>query len=196
MKDVSCAYSTEKDASLALQNVNLTVEPGQKAIVVGRTGSGKSTLLLTLLNCLHYTGSVSIDGTDITDITHDSLRGALTTISQEAISLPGTVKENLTSTVGETTSDAVNDQEVWSVLELVRLKDHIAKHGGLEAELSEVHFSSGQRQLLIVARAILHQRRTGGKLILVDEATSNMDVGSSRVDLQACKLEYSIVSPK
>lgn len=178
-RDVSCAYSPAKDAPLALRNINFTVEPGQKAIVVGRTGSGKSSLLLTLLNCLHHTGSISIDDTDITDITHDGLRDAITTISQEAIKLPGTVKENLIS--GKGNSDAVEDEEIQSVLELVGLGDYISRYGGLDAILSDLHLSVGQEQLFGAARAILHQRRTKGKLVLMDEATSNIDYETDEI---------------
>lgn len=174
LKDVSCAYSDKKDAALALQDISLTIEPGQKAIVVGRTGSGKSTLLLALLNCLHHTGSIAIDDVDITDLTCDGLRGAITTISQETIKLPGTVKYNLVPD-GSAGYGDVKDEELWSVLELVTLHDVIKKKGGLEAPMADMHFSVGQKQLFDIARAIVHQRNTNGKLVLMDEVTSNVD---------------------
>lgn len=173
LTDVSCAYSADEDAPLALRNISFTVEAGQKAIVVGRTGSGKSSLLLTLLHCLHHTGSVAIDGVDITDITHDGLRSAITTISQEAINLPGSVKENL-APAGFAVED-MNEDDLWSVLELVRLRDHVTKNGGLDAPFSDMHLSAGQKQLMSTARAIVHQRHMKGKLVLMDEVTSNMD---------------------
>lgn len=173
LTDVSCAYSDDKNAPLALQNITFTVEAGQKAIVVGRTGSGKSSLLLTLLHCLNHTGGISIDGIDITDITHDGLREAITTISQEAINLPGSVKDNLAPKAFN--SGDIDENELWSVLGLVRLRDHVTKNGGLDAPLSDMHFSVGQKQLMSTARAIVHQRYTKGKLVLMDEVTSNMD---------------------
>lgn len=171
---VSCAYSDKKDASLALRDISFTIQPGQKAIVVGRTGSGKSSLLLAMLHCLHHTGSIAIDDVDITDLTHDGLRGAITTISQETINLPGTIKDNLVPE-GPLGSSDVEDDELWSVLELVRLRDLITKKGGLDTPLSDLHLSVGQKQLFDIARAIVHQRRTKGKLVLMDEVTSSMD---------------------
>lgn len=174
LTDLSCVYSDKKDAPLALQNVSFTIEPGQKAIVVGRTGSGKSTLLLALLNCLQHTGSIVIDDVDITDLTSDGLREAITTISQETIKLPGSIKDNLVPE-GSAGSDDVKEEELWSVLELVTLHEVITKKGGLDAPMSDMHFSVGQKQLFDIARAIAHQRITKGKLVLMDEATSNMD---------------------
>lgn len=173
LKDVSCSYSEDEKAPLALQDISFTVEAGQKAIVVGRTGSGKSSLLLTLLHCLHHTGSISIDGVDITDITHDGLREAITTVSQEALNLPGSVKDNLAPS--GFSSAQVEESELLSVLDLVGLREHVAKNGGLDAPLSDMHLSVGQKQLIGAARAIAHQRRTKGKLVLMDEVTSNMD---------------------
>lgn len=189
LNGVSCAYSNEEKPHFALENITFTIEPGQKAIVVGRTGSGKSSLLLTLLNCLHHTGSVCIDGIDITDITHDGLREAITTISQEAINLPGSVRVNLVP--DRLNSNGVEEQEIWSVLELVRLRNHIAQNGGLDAMMSDMPLSMGQKQLMGAARAILHQRYTKGKLVLMDEVTSNMDYETDKIIQQVMDVAFA-----
>lgn len=189
LKDVSCSYSDEEKAPLALQNVTFTVTPGQKAIVVGRTGSGKTSLLLTLLNCLHHTGTVCIDDIDITDVTREGLRDAITTISQEAVNLPGSVRANLVPDGLE--SKDVEEKELWSVLELVKLREHITKNGGLDGLMADMPLSMGQKQLVGVARAILHQRHTKGKLVLMDEVTSNMDYETDEVIQQVMDVAFA-----
>lgn len=190
LKDVSCAYSDAKDAPLVLRNLSLSIEPGQKAIVVGRTGSGKSSLLLTLLNCLHHTGGIEIDDVDITDLTHDGLRKAITTITQETMNLPGTLKANLMPQ-GYLGTKEIDEKELRSVLDLVQLRDHITKNGGLEVPISDMHFSVGQRQLFGIARAIVHRRSTQGNLVLMDEVTSSMDYETDSIIQELLDTEFA-----
>lgn len=77
------------------------------------------------------------------------------------------------------------DQEIIETLERVGLWDHISGQGGLEVDISKSHFSHGQKQLLFLARAILHQQVKKTKIVLVDEATSSLD---STADESARKL--------
>lgn len=134
--------------------------------------SGKSSLILTLLNFLEYTGIIEIDGTDISTISRQQLRSLITTIPQDILELPGTLRYNLLTANGMQPPD---DVVIAEVLEKVRLRDHVDAHGGLDAPLVNMGFSHGQKQLLAIARAILHKLANKSGLLLVDEATSGMD---------------------
>ncbi|KAK2601519.1 hypothetical protein QQS21_004904 [Conoideocrella luteorostrata] len=177
MANVVAVYNTSGSSSpkVALNGVNLNIRPGQKVSIVGRTGSGKSSLLLTLLNFLDYTGMILIDNVDLMDIPRQDLRHLITTISQDLVELPGTVRQNLLPTVSTQVGAEVYDAMLKEVLERIGLLTYIIARGGLEEPFSEMGFSHGQRQLLSIARAILHKAETESKILLVDEATSAVD---------------------
>lgn len=175
-------------------------------------------MILTLLNFLDMTGSVTIDGLDISTVPRHQLRTAMTTLPQDSIETSGTVRENLLpfdvkaklekldmkkdDAAAEKAKDKASDSEAGAtvveksekgkgldsaspkdtraaeletVLEKVHLLDIIKKKGGLDAAAKDLHLSSGQRQLFNLARAILHKRDTGSKVVLMDEVTSHMD---------------------
>lgn len=176
-KNVSASYSPEADARLVLHDLSVKLEAGQSTAIVGRTGSGKSSVVLTLLNFLHHTGSVTIDGVDIAQIPLAQLRHVITTIPQDHVDIPGSVRDNV---LPLEIMDAVGargqgDAELTEVLQTVGLWDHISSHGGLESPIDKMELSAGQRQLISMARAMLHHRKTGSKIVIMDEATSNMD---------------------
>lgn len=89
------ACSTEESAPLVLKNVSLRLKAGQKVIVVGRTGSGKSTMILTLLRFLEMTGSITIDGVDLSKVPRHDLRKVITTIPQDSVEILGSVRDNI-----------------------------------------------------------------------------------------------------
>lgn len=180
--NVTARYKPDDSESRpALDDISVKIEPGQKVGIVGRTGSGKSSLLLTLLHMLEYQGSITIDGVEVSSMNKEDLRAHVTTITQDAISLEGSVQENLLpfqegegEGEGEVYSDADVDMTKES-LQKVGLWEHISAQGGLEASLSAVGLSQGQKQLLSLAKALLHHHRGGGSVVLVDEATSSVD---------------------
>ncbi|KAK2593184.1 hypothetical protein QQS21_009113 [Conoideocrella luteorostrata] len=160
---------------IALEGVNLNIQPGQKVAVIGRTGSGKSSLLLTLLNFLEYTGSIKIDGVELSQIPREQLRSSITTIPQDFVQLPGSLRFNLLPLTKAKTADPLHDIVINEVLDRLGLAEFIESRGGLDADLSEIGFSHGQRQLLAIARAVLHKFQHDTNILFIDEATSSID---------------------
>lgn len=144
--------------------------------------SGKSSLILSLLNCLDYSGSVHIDGIDIAKTPRHILRSRITTITQEVVKLNGTLGYNLLPFLKGKSDDNLktHEAEIIAMLCRVRLWDHVASHGGLDALMSDLNFSVGQLQLMSIARAALHHRLTGTNLVLMDEPTSSLDLDTDR----------------
>lgn len=163
----------------ALHELSLEITPGSKVGIVGRTGSGKTSFLLTLLNFLRFSGSITIDGIDITAIPRRLLRSRITTISQEFIDFPGSVRDNLAPGEIMMAKEHRRDTALMiDALAKVGLLEVITRAGGLDKPLNDVNLSAGQQQLLALARALLHHRQTNSKVVFVDEATSYIDYDS------------------
>ncbi|KAG6006407.1 hypothetical protein E4U21_007073 [Claviceps maximensis] len=176
-KNVSSSTTSESQPPV-LKNVSVVIEPGSKVGIIGRTGSGKSSLLLTLLRLLDYTGTILIDDTDITSLPRQDLRRRITTLPQDAIELSGSVRDNLNPFSAPGTPENTHDDQdaaMREALTRVGIWDHISANGGLDTSLSRVSLSHGQKQLLSLARALLHHARTASRIVIVDEATSSVD---------------------
>lgn len=137
--------------------------------------SGKSSLLLALLGLLPYDGLITVDGLDVSTVSKSRLRSRITTISQDAVELDGSVRENLVPYVGQLDDGKIDDTVILRTLARVGLSEAINNKGGLDTLLTDVSLSVGQMQFFSLARAMLHNHWTGGKLVLMDEPTSNMD---------------------
>lgn len=176
-KNVSAAYNPDPDARLVITDLSVKLEAGKSTAIVGRTGSGKSSVVLTLLNFLHHTGSVTIDGVDISQVPLAQLRHVITTIPQDHVDIPGSVRDNVLplEIMDEQGVRNEGDAELTEVLQTVGLWEYVSSHGGLDEPIDKMELSAGQRQLLSMARAMLHHRKTGSKIVIMDEATSNMD---------------------
>lgn len=124
---------------------------------------------------LHYTGKIEIDGTDISTIPLDVLRSSITSISQEISELGGTVRDNLLPYKGQKESRKMHKGVVCEALEKVGLMGVVRAGGGIDASLASLNLSDAQKQLLCIARAMLHNAHTQSKIVLMDEATSHMD---------------------
>ncbi len=144
------------------------------------TTSGKTSLLRTLLNMLHYTGTIEIDGTDIATIPLDVLRSSITSISQEISELGGSIRDNLLPYKGQKQSRKMHKGVLCDVLEKVGLMAVVRAGGGLDASLQSLNLSNAEKQLLCIARALLHNAHTQSKIVLMDEATSHMDDQTDR----------------
>ncbi|TDZ22764.1 ABC transporter atnG [Colletotrichum orbiculare MAFF 240422] len=186
LRNVSASYSqpaTEKDPIKALDSINLSIKPGEKVGIVGRTGSGKSSLLLALLRLLPLSsGTVTIDGVPTSSIPLLDLRAALIAITQEQFVLPGTVRENI-DPFGTATTEAIT-----SALTSLGLWDAIRDKGGLDGVFTESVLSHGQKQLFFLARAVL--RRDVGRVVLLDEATSSVDAHTERMVQRLVRDEF------
>jgi len=165
LKNVSASYNGN-DVAPVLDNISFEISAGQKIGICGRTGSGKSTLLLAMLRLMELSsGSISIDGINITDISLQKLRSSITTVAQDPLLLPVSIRRNLNL------DSTVTDESMISALRKVCLWDMVSERGGLDAVLTKDSLSHGQLQLLTLARALLQT----SKIVLLDEATSNLD---------------------
>ncbi|GJC89663.1 ABC transporter atnG [Colletotrichum liriopes] len=167
----SASYSS---SGTVLKGVDLSIQPGQKVAICGRTGrnSGKSSLILCLLRMMDLdAGSITIDGVDISTLPHEYVRSKLVAVPQESYIFDGTVRLNLDPT------ETAPDSEVTAVLERVQLWDKVEERGGLDAVIDDKFFSQGEAQLLVFARAMLRK----GKVLILDEITSSLNEESSRI---------------
>ncbi|XP_037672360.1 ATP-binding cassette sub-family C member 11 isoform X2 [Choloepus didactylus] len=155
---------------IVLKGINLTIPSREMVGIVGRTGSGKSSLGVALFRLVEpAAGQILIDGVDICSISLEDLRSKLSVIPQDPVLLSGTIRFNLDP------FDCHTDQQIWDALERTFLTKTISKlPKKLQAEVVEngENFSVGERQLLCIARALLHN----SKIVLIDEATASIDL--------------------
>ncbi|KAL1311450.1 hypothetical protein AAFC00_001610 [Neodothiora populina] len=154
-----------------LDGLSLKSRTGEKLAICGRSGSGKSTLLQVLLKILDVSeGSLVVLGKDTTYIPPRIHRKRFNTIPQESYFFQGTFRENLTR------GDDVRDDLILRALSKVGLQQKVLGLGGIDHDLEPETFSSGECQLLSLARAILHPT----KILLLDEAASSVDAKTDK----------------
>ncbi|WP_182905611.1 ATP-binding cassette domain-containing protein [Microbispora sp. H13382] len=180
-EDVTLRYA--EGAPPALDGVTFDVPAGEKAGIAGRTGAGKSSLFAALLRFTEpESGRVLIDGVDVSALRLRDLRTKIAVIPQEPVLMPGTLRDNLDP------FGAFPDEEIAGVLDKVGLSGRLqALPGGLghEAGTGGAELSAGERQLFCLARALLHR----AKVVLIDEATSNLDAETDARIQRALKTE-------
>lgn len=167
IKDVNFSYV--KDKTL-ITNLNLSVMPGMRVAIVGPTGCGKSTLINLLMRFYDVdTGSISVDGTDIRDMTRDSLRENYGMVLQETWLKSGTIRENIAYGKPDAT-----DAEIIQAAKLAHSDSFIRRlPQGYDTVIAEDggNLSQGQKQLLCITRVMLLLP----PMLILDEATSSID---------------------
>lgn len=166
-KDVSFSY--DKDREL-IKNLNITAKPGQRIAIVGPTGAGKTTIVNLLMRFYDVDGGkIFVDSQSIDSVTRDSLRKSFGMVLQDTWLFSGTVKENIA--YGK---EGASDEEIISAAKSASAHGFITRlPNGYDTVITEDggNLSSGQKQLLTIARAML----ADPKMLILDEATSNVD---------------------
>ncbi|WP_146459489.1 ABC transporter ATP-binding protein [Rubripirellula tenax] len=174
IRDVSFSYP--ESTPLVLRDVSIEIEAGQTVALVGRSGAGKTTLTNLIARFYDPTaGSISLDGRDLRDIELSSYRSLLGIVEQDVFLFDGTIRENIAYARRRSTHD-----EVIAAATAAAADEFICKMpDGYDTVIGErgVKLSGGQRQRLAIARAIL----ADPKILILDEATSNLDSESERM---------------
>lgn len=177
LADVGFSYplpkGVEGNAPKVLKSVNLSLEPGERVAVLGRIGSGKSTILRLLAGLYQpVEGAVEFDGIDLRQVDPAEFRARMGFVGQEPRLFNGTLRDNVT--MGRSDMDAGRLAEVARLTGLDRL---VSGHPqGWDLGVGEMGglLSGGQRQLVALARALVHRPQ----ILLMDEPTSSMDAQS------------------
>jgi ATP-binding cassette subfamily B protein len=153
-----------------LKDISVTVPPGSRLAIVGETGSGKTTLSYLIPRLYDVSeGSVTIDGTDIRDLSFDDLADTVGVVSQETYLFHASVADNLRFAKPDAT-----DEELTEAAKIAQIHDHLASlPNGYDTLVGErgYRFSGGEKQRLAIARAVLRDP----PVLVLDEATSALD---------------------
>lgn len=165
-----------------IKDVSLTIPAKSMVAIVGPTGGGKTTLVSLLMRFYDpKSGEIRLDGIPLSSCTRSSVREAFAMVLQDSWLFEGTIKENLT--YGST---HVSEERLWEVIEKVSLTHFVkSSQDGLNTMIYDdgSNLSKGQKQLITIARAMLLDR----PLVILDEATSNVDTMTEKMIASALK---------
>jgi ATP-binding cassette subfamily B multidrug efflux pump len=167
-EDVTFRYiGGEQDT---LNHVSFVAEPGETVAILGATGAGKSTIINLIPRFYDVTGGrVAIDGTDVRDVTLESLRSQIGIVLQETVLFSGTIRDNIAYGRPDAT-----DEDVIAAAQAAQAHDFIMEMpDGYQTRVGErgVGLSGGQRQRIAIARALLLDPR----ILILDDSTSSVD---------------------
>ncbi|HFU5854807.1 TPA: ABC transporter ATP-binding protein [Enterococcus faecium] len=167
---------------LALEDIDFQAKSGEIVAIIGGTGSGKTTLV-NLIPRLYdiESGSIQINGTDISDMTQYNLRELMGFVPQKAVLFSGTIRDNMQYGKPDAT-----DEMIWKVLEIAQAKDFVSEmEDGLDSHVEQGggNFSGGQRQRLAIARALVKT----ADIYVFDDSFSALDFKTDANLRQALK---------
>ena len=172
-EEVSFSYFNQRQV---LDSLNFEAEVGEVVALLGATGSGKSTIINLIPRFYDVTGGrVLVDGTDVRDVTQNSLRDQIGIVLQETVLFAATLRENIAFGL-----NGVSDADVIEAAKAAQAHEFItAMPDGYDAEVGErgVTLSGGQKQRIAIARALLKDPR----ILLLDDATSSVDTETERL---------------
>lgn len=164
-----------------LKGLNIAVEAGKTAAIIGASGSGKSTLSQLLVGFYPPTsGDILYNGVSVSDIGFSTVRDEVFVVLQQPMLFNDTLRFNLTM------GDAIDDETIFKALKIAQLSDFIAElPKGLETQVGKfgIRLSGGQRQRLSIARMVL----ADPKAVIFDESTSALDVHTENALFEALK---------
>lgn len=176
-RNLSFSYDGKQDV---LKNISFTANPGETVALVGHTGSGKSSIINLLMRFYEFSrGDILIDGKLIKTYEMDKLREKMGLVLQDPFLFFGTIKDNI-----RMHNLDITDEEIIEAAKFVQAHPFIEKlPDGYEQQVTErgTTFSSGQRQLIAFARTIV----TNPKILILDEATANIDTETEELIQQA-----------
>lgn len=177
LNDVTFSYDSKRDV---LKNVSLNIKNKGFTAIVGRSGSGKSTIANLLLNTYEVNkGEIMFNNTNLNNISFDDIYEKIMLINTNSYIFNGTILDNL-----KIAKEDLTDNEIQYALELSNLKSFVdGLKDGINTKVGEGGslLSGGQKQRLALARAVLSNR----EIYIFDEATSNVDVESEEIILDA-----------
>ncbi|XP_045532531.1 ABC transporter C family member 13 [Pieris brassicae] len=178
-EDVSLNYSERSTQNGALCGVSFSSHPGERLGVVGRTGAGKSSLLRAILRLAPCgSGRVLIDSIDVASLHLHALRSRIGIIPQEPFIFSGTILDNVDPL------EQYFEHNIWQALEACGISNFVMNRGGLTSPAENL--SRGHKQLLCLTRALLQR----AKILLVDEATANLDQETERTILDTIRCSF------
>jgi len=193
MRNVSYAYATEKrdlpglpavriesskPAPSILQNVSFTIEPGEKAALIGPSGAGKTTIMRLLMRYMDPTeGAILVDGHDLRDVRLSSWLNLLAYVPQQAQVFDGTIRDNL---LYRFTDEPVHvpDEELWAIMRKLKIDFGDRLTDGLDTRVGRhgIELSGGEQQRLMIGAAAMRRPM----FMVVDEATASLDATTEK----------------
>jgi ABC-type multidrug transport system fused ATPase/permease subunit len=193
MRDISYAYATEKrdlpglptakiesskPAPSILRNVSLTIEPGEKAALIGPSGAGKTTIMRLLMRYMDPTsGTILVDGHDLRDVRLSSWLNLIAYVPQQAQVFDGTIRDNLLYRFTDEPAH-VSDQELWAIMRKLKIDFGDRLTDGLDTRVGRhgIELSGGEQQRLMIGAAAMRKPT----FMVVDEATASLDATTEK----------------